>query len=284
MTMHFGLALSDNTARTVAELAQLAEESGWDGCFLGDAIWCQDPMIALAAAAVTTHRIRLGTMVTPVPLRRPWKLASESLALDHLSGGRVTLGLATGAVWMGWQAFPDEVTDARARGEMLDEMIDILTLLYQRRQFDYDGKHYHLKLTQMDVMHYPPKPVQQPRILLWAVGIWPSARSMARALKCDGVIVEKRSGGGGPEALTPADVAEISAYAVAHRTLTTPFDIVVSGKTAGLDAAASEKKLRPWIDAGATWWIEDIWGLPAEAMRERIREGPPRVAAHVGGG
>jgi len=278
MTIRFGLALPDNTARTVAELARLAEQAGWDGCFLGDAIWCQDPMIALAAAAMVTDRIRLGTMVTPVPLRRPWKLASESLALDHLSGGRITLGLATGAVWMGWQAFPDEETATRARAEMLDEMIDILTLLYQRRQFDYDGKHYQVKLTRMDLQHYPPKPVQEPRIPLWAVGIWPNSKSMARVLKCDGVIVEKRSSGSEPEELTPADVAEIRAYVTNHRTLTTPFDIVVGGKTPGDNAAAGQETLRPWIEAGATWWMEDIWGLPDDALRERIRQGPPRAA------
>jgi alkanesulfonate monooxygenase SsuD/methylene tetrahydromethanopterin reductase-like flavin-dependent oxidoreductase (luciferase family) len=137
-----------------------------------------DPMICLSAAAMTTSRIKLGTIVIPVPLRRPWKIASESLALDHLSDGRVILGLATGAVWMGWHAFPDEVTDTRARAEMLDETIDILTLLYQRQQFDYDGKHYHLKLTQMDLMHYPPKPIQQPRIPLWVVGVWPRMKTM----------------------------------------------------------------------------------------------------------
>lgn len=99
-------------------------------------------MIALAAAAMTTSRIRLGTLIIPVPLRRPWKIASESIAVDHLSDGRLILGLGTGAVWMGWQGFPDEVTDNKARVEMLDETIDILTLLYQRKQFDYDGKHY----------------------------------------------------------------------------------------------------------------------------------------------
>ncbi len=119
-------------------------------------------MIVLAAAAVNTSRIRLGTMVIPVPLRQPWKIASESVALDRLSNGRVTLGLGAGAVWMGWQAFPDTVTDPRLRAEMLDETIDILDLLYQRQPFDYDGKHYHLKLTQLDVQFYPPPPVQQP--------------------------------------------------------------------------------------------------------------------------
>lgn len=81
---------------------------GWH--FLGDAIWCEDPLICLAAAAVLTRRLRLGTMIVPAPLRRPWKLASESVALDHLSDGRLILGLGTGATWMGWQGFPDEVT------------------------------------------------------------------------------------------------------------------------------------------------------------------------------
>ena len=82
--MKYGIALPYANARTVAKLSQLAEEAGWDGVFLGDAIWCQDPMIGLAAAAMVTKRVRLGTMITPAPLRIPWKLASESLALDHL--------------------------------------------------------------------------------------------------------------------------------------------------------------------------------------------------------
>jgi len=69
--MNYGLALPYTTPRTVARLSQLAEESGWDGCFLGDAIWCEDPMIALAAAAMTTNRIRLGTMITPAPCGSP---------------------------------------------------------------------------------------------------------------------------------------------------------------------------------------------------------------------
>ena len=276
-TMKFGLALPYVSARIAARLSCLAEEAGWDGCFLGDAIWCEDPMIALAAAAMVTHRIRLGTMIIPMPLRRPWKVASESLALDHLSDGRLILGLGAGAVWMGWQGFLDEVTDTKARAEMLDEGIDILTLLYQRKQFDYDGKHYHLKLTLVDELHYPPRPVQQPRIPLWTVGIWPRKKSMERVLKCDGILVEKMNHEGKGEEVTPADIREIKAYIEANRTLTTPFDIVVGGKTAGLDKAQLQDKLLSWKEAGATWWIEGLIEASQEGAAERIRQGSPQL-------
>lgn len=275
--LKFGLALPYTNSRTVATYASLAEKAGWDGCFLGDAIWCEDPMISLAAAAMTTERIRLGTMIIPMPLRRPWKVASESVALDHLSDGRLILGLGAGAVWMGWQAFPDEITDTRARAEMLDESIDILTLLYQRKQFDYEGKHYHLKLSLLDEQYYPPKPMQQPRIPLWVVGIWPSKKSMRRVLKCDGVIVEKKNLEGRGEEVTPADICEIKSYVDANRTLTTPFDIAVSGKTAGMDRDQLQDQLLPRQEAGLTWWIEDVIGEPEEQVMALIRTGPPRL-------
>lgn len=275
--LKFGVALPYNSARLTAELCQLAEQAGWDGCFLGDAIWCEDPMIALAAAAMTTHRIRLGTMIIPMPIRRPWKVASESVALDRLSDGRLILGLGTGAVWMGWQSFPDEITDARARAEMLDESIDILTLLYQRKQFDYEGKHYHLKLTLMDEMHYPPKPVQQPRIPLWVTGIWPRKKSMQRVLKADGLLPEKIGPEGKGEEVTLADLREMKAYVDANRTLTTSYDIIASGKTTGLNHTQLQDKLLPWAEVGATWWVEGLWEESEEKVVERIRQGPPQI-------
>lgn len=274
--LKFGVALPYTSARNVAQLAQLAEHTGWDGCFVGDAIWCEDPMIALAAAAMTTQHIRLGTMVTPVPLRRPWKLASESVALDHLSGGRLILGLGTGAVWMGWQGFPDEVIDTKARAEMLGECIDILTLLYQRKPFDYLGKHYHLRLSLVDEQHYPPAPVQQPRIPLWVVGVWPRQKSMQRALKGDGLLVEKLAQDEN-QTVTPADIAGIKAYVQENRALATPFDIVVNGKTAQLEDTQLQDKLLPLQEAGITWWIEGMWDEPVDAVAARIRRGPPRL-------
>ena len=99
--MKYGIVLPYGDARRCANLAALAEEAGWNGVFVGDAIWCEDPLIQLTAAAMVTSRIRLGTMVLAMPLRDPRHPASESLALDRLSEGRLILGLATGATWMG---------------------------------------------------------------------------------------------------------------------------------------------------------------------------------------
>ena len=262
--------------RTTANLAKVAEDAGWDGIFLGDAIWTHDPMVSLSAAAMSTHRIRLGTMVVPVPLRRPWKLASETLALDHLSGGRLILGLGAGAVWMGWHAFPDEPTDTKVRTGMLDETIDILTLMYQRKQFDYQGQYYHLKLTQLDLDYYPPKPIQQPRIPLWVPGIWPRMKSMRRILKCDGLLPQKMNEKGEFETVTREDLRQMKAYIDANRTLTTPFDYVIEGKSGDLDASQQQALLQDWADAGATWWVESLWEASEEQASARLQLGPPK--------
>jgi hypothetical protein len=276
--MKYGIALPYNIALSVPRLATLAEEAGWDGCFLGDAIWCEDPMIVLAAAAMTTSRIRLGTMIVPAPLRQPWKIASESVALDRLSDGRMILGLGVGAVWMGWQAFPDVVTEIKARVEMLDETIEILTLLYQRKPFDFAGEHFQVKLSLLDEVFYPPSPVQQPRIPIWIPGIWPHKKSMTRALKCDGVLLEKQSAKGKPERVTPADVAEIKTFVDENRTLSSPFDIIVSGSTVRMDSEQQQETMASWAKAGATWWIEEMYNEPTDTVADRVHLGPPTVA------
>jgi alkanesulfonate monooxygenase SsuD/methylene tetrahydromethanopterin reductase-like flavin-dependent oxidoreductase (luciferase family) len=261
----------------VADLAHAAEDAGWDGVFVGDAIWCLDPLIQLAAAAMTTQRIRLGTMVLATPLRIPWTLAGQAAALDALSEGRLILGLGTGATWMGWQAFPDVVMEIKDRVGKLDEMTDILTQMFQRKQFDFDGKHYRVKLSAMDPMHYPPATVQQPRIPIWVPGVGSRKNSMQRVLKCDGLFPVKMDADGKFVDVTPLDVAEMKTYIDAHRILTTPFDVIIEGRTDGMDAAQAQEKLTPWIASGMTWWVESTWGDPDDKLIERIRQGPPLV-------
>src|SRR5215204_3308992 len=125
--------------RTMADLAAIAEEAGWDGVFLEDYVVYQnqagmptyDPWVCLAAMAMRTTRIRLGTTVTPLPRRRVAKLAAETVALDHLSGGRVTLGVGLGDAWDVALANLGEETNSRARGEMVDEGLEVLVGLWR---------------------------------------------------------------------------------------------------------------------------------------------------------
>jgi hypothetical protein len=272
----FGVVIPYGSARQAAELAHIAEDTGWEGVFVGDAIWTEDPLIRLTAAAMTTRRIKLGTMVLPAPLRFPWALASQSLALDILSEGRLILGLGTGATYMGWHAFPGVVTDTRARAEMLDETIDILTQMFQCKQFDYHGKHFQVALSALDPQYYPPASLQQPRVPIWVPGVWRKKKSMQRVLKCDGIFPTKMDAEGKFVEFTPADLSEMKAYISANRAQDTPFDMVVEGRTGDMERSQAQEKISEWTGSGMTWWIESTWMDNEEQLAARIRQGPPR--------
>ena len=112
--MQYGITLPNMgvDAQTLAQLAVETETAGWDGVFVWDCLYggpeneparreTYDPWIALAAIAMSTKRIRLGTMVTPLSRRRPWKVSRESVTLDHLCQGRLILPVGLGAVTEG---------------------------------------------------------------------------------------------------------------------------------------------------------------------------------------
>jgi alkanesulfonate monooxygenase SsuD/methylene tetrahydromethanopterin reductase-like flavin-dependent oxidoreductase (luciferase family) len=274
--------------RRLATLARDAEEAGWDAFFIWDsmghaplALPMPDPWIALAAVALATERLRLGPMITPLPRRRPWKVAREAATLDHLSGGRLILGVGLGdpsEEEFGWYG---EETAYTGRAEMLDEGLAILDGLWSGRPFGYQGEHY----TLHEVTFLPP-PVQRPRIPIWVGGWWPNKRPMRRAARWDGVTPGKLSG-----PMTPDDVREMVAYVMAHRASQEPFAVCVPGITPGDDPAAGAAHVAAFAEAGATWWIEDcgperfssfrdaarpVW--PAQEIEHRIRQGPPRGA------
>jgi hypothetical protein len=270
----YGFVLPFGDARTVANLANEAEQAGWDGVFRPEPVWHIDAWICLTAAAMTTERIRLGTLISPLPRMRPWRVAAQTATLDNLSGGRVILGVGVGWLLYGYQAFPDEVTNIRQRAEMLDEAIGVLDLLYRGVPTKFEGRHYRVDLTGLHEQYYPPKPVQQPRIPIWAVGMWPKEKSMRRVLKCDGLIPEKSDGEGQPVEMTPEDIRAMREYVQANRELDTPFDIIMQGNTVDMSRDQRQEKVYPFIRAGATWWIEALYGVAEEKVVERLREGP----------
>jgi alkanesulfonate monooxygenase SsuD/methylene tetrahydromethanopterin reductase-like flavin-dependent oxidoreductase (luciferase family) len=152
--MKYGFVLPFGSARDAANLAYAAEQAGWDGFFVWEPVWGIDAWVSLAAAAMRTERIRLGTMLSPISRMRPWKLASETVTLDHLSGGRVILSVGLGATDTGFEAF-GEVTDRRTRAELLDEGLQVLTGLWAGQPFSFAGTHYRVKPTDFLPPHPP---------------------------------------------------------------------------------------------------------------------------------
>lgn len=277
--MHYGLYLpnfgDETSVRSLATLAREAEEAGWDGFFLWDHIVYRarppvnmvDPWIALAAIAMTTERIRFGTTVTPIARRRPWVLARETVSLDHLSGGRLILGVGLGdPPNLEFAQFGEEADD-RIRAAKLDEGLDILNGLWSGQPTRHQGKHY-----QMQKTVFQPTSLQQPRIPVWVAGFWPHKAPFRRAARWDGVIPLQRGG------LEPGDYTAIASYIKEERTAETPFDIVKIGATPGDNSAKASKIVDAYASVGVTWWLESLFTRrdSCEKMRERIRQGPPR--------
>ena len=276
--MKYGFVLPYGDARTAAELAFEAEQAGWDAFFVWEPVWGIDAWVCLTAAAMRTQRIRLGTMLTPLSRMRPWELASKTATLDQLSNGRVILSVGLGAVDTGFAEF-GEVTDRKTRAELLDEGLNILTGLWRGQPFSYDGQHYHVKPCNF---FPPPPPVQQPRIPIWVVGAWRRDKSLQRALRYDGLLPNVLGDDGKIREMTPADVRAMREYVSTHRSAATPYDLVVEGRTPGDDRDAASSIIQPWIDAGATWWIEALWPAPdqptePDGLARRIKQGPPRL-------
>ncbi len=275
--MRYGFVMSTGTPREFADAARLAEESGWDAIFTWEAVWGQDAWVTLTAAAMVTDTIRLGTMLTPLPRIRPWDLAGRVATLDHLSGGRVQLAVGLGALHDGWTAFEAD-EGRRVRAEKLDEGLAVYDGLMRGQPFSFSGKHYSARPTTFSP---PPPPVQQPRVPVWVVGVHPSARSLGRAVRWDGLLPQPAAPDGTRADLTPDRLREVVADARAAREAAglswTGYDVVVEG--VGVTGPEGVCEMTKWSDAGATWWVESDWDGGDDALerhRARLTAGPPR--------
>ncbi len=274
-------------AQTLANLAAEAETAGWDGFFIWDQITgftendlVTDAQVALAAIALSTSRIRFGALITPLARRRPQKYAREMMALDRLSGGRLVCGVGLGN---SPEEFEDlgEPADLKQRAEMLDEALDVVTGLWTGQTFNFDGKHFTVKNAT-----FKPQPLQTPRIPIWVAGIWPKVKApFRRAARWDGVFP---LWGGEPAGMMPvAEMVRMIDFIRAERKSDAPFDVIQSAKTPN-DRAQAAEIVRPYAEAGATWWLESVspWeyggiaddrSWPTEPMHARIVAGPPKI-------
>jgi alkanesulfonate monooxygenase SsuD/methylene tetrahydromethanopterin reductase-like flavin-dependent oxidoreductase (luciferase family) len=190
--------------------------------------------------------------VTPVPRRRPWKLAAEAVALDHLSDGRFILGVGIGDPG---DPFMRGEGEPRVLAEKLDESLEIIDALWTGEPVTFAGSHYTLDGVQVN-----PRPVQRPRIPIWVGGnlLVPAVRR--RIARWDGSCAYKGSTDD-PQQITPDDVRALLAEAPGET-----LDLKVSGG----DPAA-------FAEAGATWWGRWIAPGPVSDAHEILRAGPPRL-------
>jgi alkanesulfonate monooxygenase SsuD/methylene tetrahydromethanopterin reductase-like flavin-dependent oxidoreductase (luciferase family) len=235
--------------RLLARLAADAEAAGWDGFFLWDHIVYSaptsavlDPWIVMAAIAMTTERLITGPLVTPLSRRRPHKLARETVTLDLLSAGRLVLGVGLGSDRHGELSPFGDVAVPREQARLLDDGL--------------------VKLEDYWAGTFLPRPVQRPRIPIWAAARWPARKPVRRAARLDGLFPVELPD---PDAL--AQLRDEIAEQRRQEGISGPFDLVVTGQP-GTDPA-------PWEAAGATWTLTGFGAQPRLAdVRAAIAAGP----------
>jgi hypothetical protein len=283
--MRFGFVVPYADTREFTELAALGERHGWDGIFTWEAVFGVDAWVTLGAAAMVTERIRLGTLLTPVPRWRPWDLASRVGTVDRLSGGRAVMGAGLGALHEGWTAFEAD-EGRRVRAEKLDEGLAVYDGLMRGQPFSYEGKHWSAKPTDFML---PPPPVQRPRPPVWVVGAYVPGRdrqpSLDRAARWDGLlpyVVDRNQAGPGSN-YDLESFAEVVHLVRAERERQglpwEGYDVVVEADSSG-EFAQLEGTPADWERAGGTWWVESWWGVPQgpeglAEVRRRVEHGPP---------
>jgi F420-dependent oxidoreductase-like protein len=221
--MRLGLDISQHqlTWEELVERTRFAEEAGFEGAWVFDhfkALYgdpggpCFESWTAMAGLAEATEKIRLGALVTGVTYRHPSILTTEAVTVDHISNGRLEIGI--GAAWFDGEHkelgidFPSNGERARR----LEEAVQVMKLLMTDDDATFDGRYYRLENAD-----YNPRPVQKPHPPIWIgasgeklmlpiVGRWAdvwhsygSPRSMARKTK----IVEKAAEEAGRD---PSDI------------------------------------------------------------------------------
>ena len=175
--MRFGFwASTKNDWEHILAVSRAAEASGWDGLWLpdhfmppegdyGDEPSGVDPELLpnhecwtlLAALAMAVPRVRIGAMVTGNTYRHPAVLAKQAASVDHISGGRLVLGLGAGWQENEHRRYGIAYGTVRDRADMLEEACAVITRLFANERTDFEGVHYRLQGAPL-----APKPLQDP--------------------------------------------------------------------------------------------------------------------------
>jgi len=280
--VHYGIAAPNfESPGRLIDLAVAAERHGWDGFFLWDHVHrdgdppppLADTWITLGAAATQTSRIQLGSWVTPVPRRRPHVLARQVVTVDHLSGGRVILGVglgSQGAGALGEFARFGENADVRRRAVLLDEGLEAMVGLFSGKRFSFHGS-----LVNVEKALFLPRPVRG-HLPVWVACEWPHRSPLRRAARYDGVVPIKIVDGE-YGFMTPEDVDQLRRVIQSLRAQSPRDDRFEIAVLPGPRPRASTADFEA---AGATWLLASSAGGVGwdDELENLIRFGPTAMS------
>jgi len=157
-------------------LMRAAEDLGFDSVWPAEHHfteygYCASPALSLAAIANETKRIRLGTGIVVLPLNHPLRVAEDYAFLDHLSDGRVDLGVGRGYQPLEFERYGVDQTTTRAQ---FDEALQILRQAWGTGRVDFDGQHF-----QFHDVPVRPTPLQEPHPPIWMAALSPETFELA---------------------------------------------------------------------------------------------------------
>ncbi len=157
-----------------------------------------EPFSVLSFACAHTTSVRLALAVAVLPLHQPVRLARQAATIDHLSGGRFTLGVGVGVAALPHAAFGVKASE---RAPRFEEYLDVMRRLWTEPEMDFEGRFVTLRHARME-----PKPVQQPLPVWFGAGSPPALRRTARL--ADGWI----GAGSSPSSAFPEQAAQLRRY------------------------------------------------------------------------
>jgi probable F420-dependent oxidoreductase len=160
------------------ELARIAEEEGFDTATIGHHHFMpgnqSDPLTFMAAVAVRTSTLRVGTGIFLLPVHNPVRVAEQVATIDQLSGGRVSLGVGSGWWPLEYEVMGSTFAD---RGARMEEALTILRRVWTEEHTSFDGRFW--RFPELTVH---PRPVQSPHPPLWVAGVVDTAVERAARL------------------------------------------------------------------------------------------------------
>ncbi len=182
--MKFSLSLpllrdldADDPYGPTFELARIAEESGFDTATTGHHHFqpgiMSDPLTFLAAVAVRTTTLRVGTGIFQLPMHHPVRVAEQVATIDEMSNGRISLGVGLGWSALEYETFGGHLSE---RGARMEEALEVLRSVWTEERTSHDGTFW-----PFDELTVYPRPTQRPHPPIWVAGV--ADRAVRRAAR-----------------------------------------------------------------------------------------------------